>query len=261
MTWARRKIKAGGIDFEVARRGRGRPLLLLHGEDGLEADLPFIETLAKTREVILPSHPGFGHSSRPDWIASIDDLSYLYLDLLDKLGLKGLDVIGFSLGGWIAAEIAVKSCARFRRLVLVDSLGIKIGGPFDRDIADVFFLPPAKVAALKFKEPAKGARDFKSMPDDALAVVARNRESLARFAWTPYMHNPMLIYRLHRIAVPTLVVWGTDDGIVTPAYGKAFAKHIPKATFKTVAKAGHLPHLEQPAAFLKAVGPFLTGKA
>jgi pimeloyl-ACP methyl ester carboxylesterase len=257
---SRKTVKAGGVAFEVRRLGRGRPLLVLHGEDGLEADLPFVATLAKSREVILPSHPGFGRSSRPDWVQTVDDISYLYLDLLEKLGLKGLDVIGCGLGGWIAAEIAAKTCERLRRLVLVDAFGIKVGGPYERDIADFFYLPPPKVAALKFHDPAKGARDFKSMPDEALEIVARNRESLARFCWTPFMHNPQLVHRLHRIALPTLVIWGDSDGIVTPAYGKALAKKIPGARFALVKKTGHLPHLEQPEAFLKLVGPFLAAK-
>ncbi len=254
------RLTVSGVEFELQRRGSGPTLLLLHGEDGREADLPFIDDLAKSYEVVMPSHPGFGMSSRPDWIGGVDDIAYAYLDLLDQLDIQDAVVMGFSLGGWIAAEIATKSCARFTRLILVDPVGIKIGGPYDRDIADIYYLPVEEVAARTFFEPAKGERDFKAMSDEALEVVARNRESLVLFCWDPYLHNPKLIHRLHRITVPTLVVWGENDGIVTPEYGRAYSEKIPNAQFETIAKAGHLPHLEQPKAFVAAVEKFLPGR-
>ena len=250
-------IAIGDVKIELERRGKGKPLLLLPGEEVLEPEAPFVDELARKFEVIIPQAPGFGRSNRPDWITNMDDIAYIYLDLIEKLGLTKLTVMGFSLGGWIAAEMATKDDSRFARLVLVDSYGIKVGGPFDRDIQDIWLQHPKKVMEQKWHDPEKGKRDFPSMPESKLAIIARNTETTARFCWEPYMHNPKLTRRLHRIQVPTLVVWGKNDGIVAPDYGKAYSKLIKGAEFATVAKAGHYPHLEQPGAFMKAIGGFV----
>jgi pimeloyl-ACP methyl ester carboxylesterase len=251
------RINVSGIDLELEKRGRGEPLLLLYGEEGLEPEAPFVDELAKNYEVLIPSPPGFGTSERPDWVSSVDDLAYIYLDLIEKLGVKKAPVLGFSFGGWLAAEIATKDDSFMAKLVLVAPYGIKAGGPLDRDIADFWSLHPSDVLKRKWHDVAKGKRDFPSMPEEKLTIVARNVESLARFAWEPYMHNPKLKRRLHRIKVPTLLIWGENDGIVAPAYGKAYADLIPGATFKTVPNAGHYPHLEQPQIFMKHLSEFL----
>jgi pimeloyl-ACP methyl ester carboxylesterase len=250
-------IQISGMDIELERRGKGQPLLLLYGEEGLEPEAPFIDELAKDFEVFIPSPPGFGMSERPDWLRSLDDIAYIYLDLIEKLGLTKLTVMGFSLGGWIAAEMATKDDSRFAKLVLVDAYGVKVGGPFDRDIQDIWLQHPKKVMEQKWHNVEKGKRDFPSMPEDKLAIIARNIETTARLCWEPYMHNPKLKHRLHRIAVPTLVVWGKNDGIVAPTYGKAYSKMIKGAKFAGIAKAGHYPHLEQPEAFMQAISGFV----
>ena len=250
-------LKINGLDLEVERRGSGSPLLILTNEEGLELDSPLLDRLAESHELIIPSAPGFGHSSRPEWISSPDDISYLYLDLLDQLAIKNLPVIGFSLGGWIALEMATKSHEIFSKLLLVDSYGVKTGGVTDRDFQDVWTLHPTKVAALKWHDLDKSKRDFANMSDDQLAIVARNIESFARFCWEPYLHNPKLRQRLNRIQAPTLIVWGQNDGIATPAYGKSLAALIKGARFETIASAGHFPHLEQPEAFLALAHSFL----
>jgi pimeloyl-ACP methyl ester carboxylesterase len=250
-------IHVTGMDIELERRGSGQPLLLLYGEEGLEPEAPFLDELAKNYEVFIPSPPGFGNSERPDWISSLDDVSYIYLDLVEKLALKNAPVVGFSLGGWLAAEIATKDDSFISKLVLVDAYGIKPGGPFDRDIADFWSLHPSQVLKLKWHDTEKGKRDFPSMPEEKLTIVARNIESLARFCWDPFMHNPKLKHRLHRIKVPTRVIWGEHDGIVAPAYGKAYAEAIPGATLQVIPGAGHFPHLEQPESFMAALREFL----
>ena len=250
-------IHVSGMDIELERRGKGQPLLLLYGEEGLEPDAPFMDELAKDFEVFMPSPPGFGNSERPDWIRNLDDISYIYLDLIEKLALKNVPVVGFSFGGWLAAEVATKDDSFMSKLVLVDAYGIKAGGPFDRDIADFWCLHASEVLKLKWHDPAKGKRDFPSMTEDQLTVVARNVESLARFCWDPFMHNPMLKRRLHRIKVPTRVIWGEHDGIVKPAYGKAYADAIPGAILQVIPAAGHYPHLEQLEAFMAALREFL----
>jgi len=250
-------IHVSGMDIELERRGRGQPLLLLYGEEGLEPEAPFIDELAKHFEVFIPSPPGFGSSERPDWISNIDDISYIYLDLVEKLALKNVPVVGFSLGGWLAAEIATKDDSFISRLVLVDAYGVKPGGPYDRDIADFWCLHPSEVLKLKWHDPEKGKRDFPSMPEEKLTIIARNVESLARFCWEPFMHNPKLKRRLHRIKVPTRLIWGEHDGIVTPAYGKAYADAIPGAILQVIPGAGHFPQLEQPETFMAALREFL----
>lgn len=250
-------IHVSGMDIELERRGRGQPLLLLYGEEGLEPEAPFVDELARDFEIFMPSPPGFGGSERPDWIRSLDDIAYIYLDLIEKLALKNVPVVGFSLGGWLAAEIATKDDSFISRLVLVDAYGIKMGGPLDRDIADFWCLPSSEVVKRKWADPEKGRRDFASMPEEKLTIVARNIETLARFCWEPFMHNPMLKRRLHRIKVPTRVIWGEQDGIVSTAYGKAYADAIPGAVLQVIPNAGHLPQLEQPEAFMAALREFL----
>jgi pimeloyl-ACP methyl ester carboxylesterase len=246
-----------GVAIELERHGAGEPLLLLAGEEMLERGAPFAAALASRFEVIAPAPPGFGRSSRPDWITCPDDIAYLYLSLIEKLDLEKITVIGCSLGGWLAAEIATKDDARLARLVLVDAYGVKLGGPMARDIADIWQLSPAKVATLRWREPEKFVRAPAAMSDEELAAAARNTEAFARFCWEPYMHNPKLKHRLGRIAVPSLVVWGEADGIVTPDYGRLYAGLIPGAGFAVIPEAAHYPHLERPRAFLDATGDFL----
>ena len=125
-------VEIAGIRLEVIRMGRGRPLLLLHSEEALECDAPFLDDLAVDREVIIPSPPGFGRSQRPDWVSAPDDIAYVYLELIDRLGLRGIDVLGCSLGGWIALEMATKEPGAFSRMALVAPYGAKFGGPTEQ---------------------------------------------------------------------------------------------------------------------------------
>ena len=251
------RLSINGIEIAVERRGRGAPLLLLYGEEALEPEAAVIDELARDYELVIPSPPGFGTSERPDWITNADDISYLYLDLIERLKLDDAVVLGFSFGGWLAVEMATKDCSSISKLVLVAPYGIKPGGPLDRDIQDLWLLPPDKVMGLKWFDKAKGKRDFASMPDDKLATIARNTESFARFGWEPYMHNPKLRHRLGRIRVPTLLVWGENDGIVTPDYGRAYSELIPGARLTVIPKAGHFPHIEEPRAFMAELTAFL----
>lgn len=255
---SREVVKLHDARIHVERRGKGKPVVLLQSEEAYEAGLPLIDELAKTREVIIPWAPGYGKSTLPESVTSIDDISYLYLDLLDHYKLTGVSVIGFSVGGWIAAEMATKNCSRINRLVLVDPVGVKIGGPLDRDIQDIYFLPPDKVAALKFHDPSNDPlHDMAVLSDKQATAVAQHRETTAKLCWEPYFHNPSLKHRLHRVQAKTLVLWGANDRLVTPKYGRAYAKRIPDAKFVAIPKAGHYPHIEQQDAFLKEVRAFL----
>jgi pimeloyl-ACP methyl ester carboxylesterase len=242
-------LVVNGARIELIDRGHGRPILFLHPHIGLDPLAPVLAMLAEGGRLIAPSHPGFGHSERPAGITTVDDLAYFYLDLMDALDLRDTLVIGVSLGAWIAAAIAVKSTARMARLVLANPVGIKVGDRETRDILDIFAMLEGEFLEKAFADPIVGQRDYGAMTNDAVMVVARNREATALYAWSPYMHDPKLKGRLHRIRIPTLVLWGAADRLVGEAYGRAFAAAMPGAKFETIAGAGHFPHIEQPKAF------------
>jgi pimeloyl-ACP methyl ester carboxylesterase len=251
-------ISIAGVELELLERGHGAPILYLHGGAGIALDVPFLDLLAKQRRVIVPSHPGFGKSSLPDWLDSVDDIVHIYLELMDRLGLTRTDLVGFSIGGWIAADLATKVPERLSRLVLIGPVGVKTGRPDKLDIPYVFAIPREKLERLRFHDPAKNAADLASMPDEELHIVARNSETLALLTWEPYMHNPKLKHRLHRVTVPALFLRGASDGIVSAEYLERYAALIPQARIETVAEAGHLPHVEQPAATAAKVMQFLN---
>jgi pimeloyl-ACP methyl ester carboxylesterase len=246
------------VQLEMIDCGQGRPILFLHGEDGLDPQAPFLSLLANQGHVFAPSHPAFGHSPEVDWIDTIDDLSYLYLDLLETQKLQDVIVIGSSLGGWIAAEMAVKSTALIAKLILVAPVGIKVGDRETRDIPDIFALPPTEVTKLIYHDPSFAAVDYSKLSDDQLTAMARNREATVLYAWEPYFHNPKLWRRLRRIDVPTLLLWGANDQFVTPGYyGAAYCDAIPGARLETIERTGHLPHIEQPEAVVEKIRMFI----
>jgi pimeloyl-ACP methyl ester carboxylesterase len=249
------RTRVHGVEIELAREGKGKPMLILHGGSGPTPQAPYVKALAKSFDVLVPGHPGFGTSPLPAHFDHIDDLAYFYLDLMDALDLREVRLMGFSLGGWLAMEIAVKSTARIAKLILVDSVGIKVGGPTDRDIVDIFATAPDQLAKLMFHDPSK-APDPAKFTDEQALIAGRNREAMAVYGWEPYLHDPKLKGRLHRIDVPTLVVWGASDRLVTPSYGRALAGFIPGARFVAIEAAGHGPNMEQPQKFVELVGGF-----
>ena len=248
-------IELPGAAVDVVRMGSGPQLFLLHGGGGPVTALPFAEKLARSFEIIAPVHPGFAGSAIPEHFDDLQDLVFLYLDLMDALELDDAVMMGFSMGGWTAAELAVISTARISKLILVDSVGVKVGGREDRDIADVFATPPDELAQLMWHDPAK-APNPAEMPIAAQQIMQSNRVALGLYTWQPYMHNPKLPGRLHRIDVPTLLLWGDSDGLVTPDYGRAFCAMIPGAEMIVIPEAGHAPQAEQPDAFVGHVTSF-----
>jgi pimeloyl-ACP methyl ester carboxylesterase len=249
-------VTVSGVNVEMVDRGRGRPILFLHPGIGIERNAPVLEHLAQSARVIAPSHPGFGRSDVPKWMNTIDDLAYFYLDFLEALDLSEVTLVGVSLGGWIAAAIAVKSTERLSRLVLANAIGIKPGDRETRDIVDIFALTDAELDALAYADSNAARRDYKAMPDAEVMIAARNHEATARFAWSPYMHDPKLRHRLHRIRIPTLFLWGANDRILSEAYGRAYCNLIPGARLDLIERAGHYPHLEQPEEFARRVYAF-----
>jgi pimeloyl-ACP methyl ester carboxylesterase len=251
-----RQITVSGVRLEVEERGQGRPLLFLHAGEGLQANRPWLDLLAQHHHVIAPHHPGFGGSALPDWLGTVDDLAYLYLDLAAELKLEKAVLAGASFGGWIGAEMAVRNTSRFSALLLADPVGIKVGGVLDRDIVDMHGIPRVEFMRLAWADPAKGEVDYTKLPDTELAGIARGREALALFGWKPYMHNPRLKRWLHRIDIPTHILWGEQDKIVSATYAEGWKSEIPGATMETIPNAGHYPHWEQPDTFAGRVRGF-----
>ena len=254
------QISVHGVPLAVVEQGHGRPIVVLHGEVGLELDTPFLSGLSKFGRVIAPFHPGFGHAPDVDGIDinTVDDLAYLYLDLLAHFDLHDAILVGCSLGGWIAAEMATKCTERLSKLILVAPSGIKVGDRETRDIPDIFALHPDEVVDLQYHDPTQAAIDYASLSDEALTAIARNREATALYVWEPYCHNPKLRQRLHRITLPTLLVWGVSDRFLMPDYyGGAYRDAIPGATLSMIEQAGHWPHLEQPDAVCEQVRLFV----
>ncbi|HUQ75605.1 MAG TPA: alpha/beta hydrolase [Burkholderiales bacterium] len=249
-----------GIDLEVHDQGKGEPLFFLHSAQGFDPRHEVVPLLEKKHRLIAPSHPGFGKSSLPDWLDSVDDIAHVYLELLDHLKLKTVQLVGCSIGGWIAAEMATKAPERFPRLVMVGAVGVKTG-PVDKlDIPDIFALAPEKVDELLFADPARMKMDPSKMTDEEIGIRVRNRETLALITWEPWMHNPKLKHRLQRAAMPALFMRGEKDGLVSARYMEAYAKLLPNARTVTIPGAGHAPQIEQPKAFAEALFRFIEGK-
>jgi len=245
-----------GVPTRLFRGGRGMPALVLAPELVPSRWFPYHEDLAARFLVLAPEHPGFGASERPEWLEGVDDLVLHYLDFLDELELEQVAIIGSSLGGWIAAEIAVLQPKRVTHLVLAGAAGLKVDGARRHD---VFLNPIEKTMAVLFHDPSRAAQLLSDESGvDRILRGYREGASLARLAWNPYLYNPKLERRLRRIACPTLVVWGENDRFLDAAHGAAFARLIPKARLEQVPACGHLVAFEQTATFSRLAGDFLA---
>ncbi|HYZ57383.1 MAG TPA: alpha/beta hydrolase [Streptosporangiaceae bacterium] len=247
-----------GLTVTVTQQGDataagGTGVLLLHGAGGPLTVAGFGAALAEDTYVITPVHPGFDGQPRPDWTDRVSDLASAYLDLLDILDLRQVLVIGSSMGGWVAAEMALRdNHRRIGGLVLLNAAGIQAGG---QEIADITSLTPAELGRLSFYNPAFRP-DLSALNEQQLAAVAANQRTLAVYAADPYLHDPKLRRRLHRVTVPVLVAWGEEDGVIPVDYGRAYAESFPNGRFELIPEAGHLPHLEQAARTLELVRNF-----
>ncbi|MBV8132020.1 MAG: alpha/beta hydrolase, partial [Alphaproteobacteria bacterium] len=207
------RIQIGDVSLEVSTAGEGGPLLFLHGGDYFAQNRGFLERLGQRWRVLIPRHPGFGGSQRPDEFRSVHDLAYLYLDLLEQQDLSDIVLVGSSFGGWIALEMCVRSVERIGHLALIDTLGVKFGGREQRDIADIYALPIDEVLRRTFFAPERAAPDYSRLDDAEAASIASDRAATVLYGWRPYMHDPGLRKWLHRVRVPTLVIWGRSDRI------------------------------------------------
>jgi pimeloyl-ACP methyl ester carboxylesterase len=248
-----------GCKIKVMRSGEGAPLLLLHGAGGAGMWLPYMEKLAQHFALIVPEHPGFGASDTPEWLDCVGDLAYFYLDVIERLGLSDVTLVGNSLGGWIAAEIAVRNCTRLRALVLSAAAGIHVKGV---PKGDLFLWSPEQTQRNMFHD-QKLAEAALAQPlsEEQLFAAMKNRLTLAKLAWQPRLYNRDLHKWLHRISVPTLLLWGDRDKVIPSAYGPAYQRLIPGAKLHVFKDCGHLPQMERTddyvgeiVAFAKEVG-------
>jgi pimeloyl-ACP methyl ester carboxylesterase len=252
-------MAVAGVDVHFYCGGEGPPLLLLHGGDGSPDWLLHHQALAEQCRVYAPSHPGFGRTPRPDWIASVADLAVFYLWWLEALGLERVHLLGHDLGGWLAADMATTCPHVVDRLVLVDAMGLK---PQRGTILDLFLLTPTQVREATFYDPQQvpeWARLYGQAPTPEDAERAEEAlETLVRLCWKPYMHDPRLPFLLPRLRRPTLIVWGREDAVVPLECGELYHQHIAGSHLAVLEACGHCPQLEQPQAFADTVRPFLS---
>jgi pimeloyl-ACP methyl ester carboxylesterase len=236
------QLFAETLSLAMTDQGQGQTYLVLHGGAGPLSVTGLATALSSNARVITPVHPGFASQPRPQWFNRVSDLALAYIGLLEKLDLRDVIVIGNSIGGWIAAEMALRKSPRVAGIMLLNAAGIDTGSP-DRKIIDPMAISPAERTALAFHDPARYA--IAPTTPEALAAMQANQQTLRVYAGEPFMHDPSLRTRLADIDIPTMVVWGESDRIVDVDYGRLFAQSIPGATFEGVKEAGHFPHIEQ----------------
>ena len=248
-----------GLDLSVTEFGdpeadKGAAVLMLHGGAGVGTLFGFATALSERGYVVAPTHPGFDGTPRPEGFDSVADLATAYLDLLDELELSRVTVIGSSLGGWIAAEMALRdNHGVLDSLVIVNAAGIK-ADPGQR-VTDLTGMSPAEISRLSFHRP-EFRPDLTALPEERRAIAAANQRTLALYSGGPSLEDPKLRGRLHRVRIPVLVLWGENDGVIPLDYGRTFAGAFPAARFVPVAEAGHFPFIENPEAVFAALGEF-----
>jgi pimeloyl-ACP methyl ester carboxylesterase len=249
----RRESFVDGLNLRVDEEGSGRPILVLHGGAGPQSVAGLASALSRRAHVLVPTHPGFEGEPRPEWFDRLDDLALAYLELLERLDLRDALVIGSSVGGWIASEMAVYDTTRLSRLVLIDAIGIQVEG---HPVADVSSLAPDQLLALSFHNPAAFRVDPATVSPEQAKARAENIKTLYVYDQKLNGSDPKLRRRLRRVNIPALVVWGESDRVADPEYGRAYAQALPNARFELIPEAGHLPQLEQPQRLLTLIWEF-----
>jgi len=254
-------INVAGVGIQLVKGGTGEPLLVLHDETGHHEWLNFHAALAQNYNLHIPSHPGFGKSPRIEWIMNMRDLAGWYLQALDELGLGPVSVVGFSLGGWLAAEMATMCPHQFKNMVLVSPPGIK---PPNGEIYDMFLEVIQDFITASVLDPAKAEEFQRLCPSEPsperVEAWEVAREEACRLAWRPYMYDPALPHLLRRVKeLPTLIVWGREDGIVPLSAGEVYHQSIDGSTLTVLEDCGHRPEIEKPTELVDLVHRFLSG--
>lgn len=251
-------ISVGGIKVQTYIGGQGDPLVVLHGAGGNPGWRRWLDAVADYFTVYAPTHPGFGTSDSADWMESVRDLARYYLWFLDVMGLAQVHLMGMSMGGWTAAELAVMNPSVIDHLILVDPAGLK---PEEGEILDIFFHSPDELLKFQFYDPAQVPeyQELYGQPPtpEQRDIQMRNREMTARLCWKPYMFNPRLPYFLPRVTRPTLIVWGREDRIIPVECGEQYQRLLPNATLRVLDQCGHSPQIEKPDEFVDLVFEFL----
>jgi pimeloyl-ACP methyl ester carboxylesterase len=243
------------LRLSITEQGEGRPFLLLHGGAGPGAMMGLAGALAKNARVVVTTYPGFDGEPRPDRFARIEDLVLAHLALIERLDLKNVVVAGNSVGGWIAAEMALRKSPRIAGIVLINAVGIDTGSP-ERAIVDPMKVPVPELLKMSFHDPAKFA--VAPASPEAAAIRAQNQRTLRVYSGEG-LHDPGLRARLAEVSTPSLVVWGESDRIVDVDYGRLLAKSIPGSRFELVREAGHMPQIERLEETSRLVADFAAG--
>lgn len=246
MNFLTQETRVGGckIQYREAGSAGGPVLLFLHGAGGPESALPMLSEFADSMRVLVPDHPGFGASDDPDWLDNIHDAAYAYLDFLEALDLRDVHLVGASLGGWLAMEIAVRDRSRLSSLTLIAAAGIR---PGDIPTGDLFMWSPEERVRNTIADPSLAEKILsKPRTQDEADVALRNHTTTAKLCWEPRFFDPDLEKWLHRLRLPTQVVWGADDRLFPPALGRKLSALIPNAPLHLIEACGHVPAIEQP---------------
>ena len=253
------KVKIRDTTITLHRSGAGEKILFLHGAGGLAQWLAFFDALADGYELLVPEHPGFGTSDDPPWIRNVSDMAMFYLELAEELGLKNAHLVGHSLGGWIAAEILVRDRSRFQSLTVMSSAGIRVEGV---PSGDLFIWSREELFRNLFHEP-KFAEAVLALPvtEEQADIDLKNRFTSTKLGWQPRWFNPDLERWLHRIKLPSLILWGDDDKVMPPAYAALWKERLPNARLVMIENCGHIPQVEKADRVSREVRDFLKGVA
>lgn len=255
VSWTDSTMEAAGIKLHVSRAGKGHPVLVLHHETGTLDRLPFYDALAAKFDVLVPHHPGYSRSQRPDWMRHPRDIAVIYRGLLNELKLSNAVLVGLGFGGWIAAEMASMAPADLAKLVLVGAMGIK---PPQGDILDLAITGYVDYARAGFHDQKAFDRVYGAEPSvDQLEMWDICREMSFRIAWKPYMYSQTLPHLLGAVRARSLVVWGDDDKVVPQSAGKRYVEALPDAKMEIVKNCGHCVDMEQPETLSKLIVDFI----
>ena len=252
-------VRIGENDVQMFSGGSGPPLLYLHGVDGNGGWQSFHQALAQNYTVHAPSMPGFNGTPRPSWVHTINDTAHFNLQMVQQLGLKQYILVGSSMGGWVAAEMAAMGQENLKGLVLVDAAGIR---PEKGEIAEILMVSAQSRQALAFYDTSQVPNYdeySREMTPEETQMDHANREMASRLIWKPYLHNPNLPFNLAKVRTPTLLVWGRQDAIVPVECGELYRRAVANSTLKVIDNCGHSPQIEKPQEFQAAITEFLSG--